>query len=249
MTGLASPSNWFYYAQQTGGVTPVNGPASPPLGTGSMRMFTGPGNPGCPTPGGGGKAWLSTYSHDNTLLSAITTFSYSTYVTTGQPGIAPALNLYVDLDGNGSRDTTLVFEPVYVVAQQGPVQSGLWQTWDTLNGPGWWYTTNFGPLTNRLNEFQPLSHYIGLFPNARIVSWSGLPGVNVIVGQNSCGNPWQNFDGNVDNVIFNTSTYDFEAGSTPCLGQIVGTGSRRTIATTSRLASSGSLSRIRRIRS
>lgn len=221
MTGLASPSNWIYYTQQTAGVTPVNGPATPPLGSGSMRMFTGAGNPGCPTPGGGGKAWLSTYAHDNTLLSAITTFSYSTYVTAGQPGIAPALNLYVDLDGNGTRDTTLVFEPVYVVGQQGPVVSGTWQTWDTLNGPGWWYTTNFGPLTNRLNEFRPLSYYIGLFPNARIVSWTGLPGVNVVVGQNSCGNPWQNFDGNVDSVVFNASTYDFEPGSTACLGQIV----------------------------
>ncbi|MBK9129415.1 MAG: HYR domain-containing protein [Phycisphaerales bacterium] len=226
--GLTSPAGWLFYSQKTAIGQFVNGPATPPLGSGSIRLTTGPGDPPPPPPvsGAGGKSWLATHAHDNTLLSAITTLSYSTYVSLSSGAAAhltPAINLYVDLDGNGSCNTTLVFEPVYVVSQQGPVVKGVWQTWDTLNGPGWWYTSNGGfpaQLPQPGNEFKPLSHYVALFPNAKIVSWGGLPGLNIVTGQNTSGAPWQNFDGNVDNVVFNAAVYDFEPGAGMCAATI-----------------------------
>lgn len=226
--GLTSPAGWLFYSQKTAIGQFVTGPATPPLGSGSIRLTTGPGDPPPPPPvsGNGGKSWLATYAHDGTMLSAITTLSYSTYVSLSSGAavhLTPAINLYVDLDGNGSRDTTLVFEPVYVVSQQGPVVKGVWQTWDTLNGPGWWYTSNGGfpaQLPQPGNEFKPLSHYIALFPNAKIVSWGGLPGLNIVTGQNTSGAPWQNFDGNVDNVVFNAAVYDFEPGAGMCAATI-----------------------------
>ncbi len=215
---LVSPAGWGFQTQNTARGNLVTGPGTPPLGVGSFAMKTGPGGPG------GGKVWLATANHNGTKLADITTFSYSTYVDPAwitPPYIATAINLYIDLDNNGTRDTTLVFEPVYVVNQQGPVVSGTWQTWDTLNGPGWWYTSNGGypaDLPNPFNEFQPLSHYIALFPNAKIVAWGADPrGVQLVAGQNSLGAPWANFLGAVDNVTLNTTTsaatYNFEPGS------------------------------------
>jgi len=215
---LVSPAGWGFQTQHTARGNLVVGPGSPPLGVGSFAMKTGPGGPG------GGKVWLATANHNGTTLADITAYSYSTYVdpTSGAAShIAPAINMYVDLDNNGTRDTTLVFEPVYVVGPQGPVVQGTWQTWDTLNGPGWWYTTNVGfagLLPNPGGEFQPLSHYIGLFPNAKIVAWNADPrGVQLVSGQNGLGAPWANFLGAVDNLTLNTNassaTYDFEPGS------------------------------------
>jgi len=216
--GLSSPLGWIFYSQSTAAGQFVTGPATPPAGLGSFHVVTGPGAGGV-----GGKSWLATSNHDGTLLSAITAFGYSTYVesTSGAADhITPAINLYVDLDGDGLRDNTLVFEPVYVANEQGPVQKGVWQTWNTLNGPGWWYTENFGSLGNKFNEFRPLSYYIGLFPNAKIVSWGVAPGLNIVTGQNSAGPPWQNFDGYVDNLVFNTSVYDFEPDAGFCSATI-----------------------------
>ncbi len=226
--GLSSPAGWLFWSQKTAGGQLVTGPAAPPLGSGSIRLTTGPGDPPPPpsVSGNGGKSWLATFAHDGTLLSAIATLSYSTYAspTSGAAAhLTSAINLYVDLDGNGSRDTTLVFEPVYVAGTQGPVIQGTWQTWNTLNGPGWWYTTSGGfpgQLPSPGGEYKPLSHYIALFPSAKIVAWGGAPGFNIVTGQNSSGAPWANFDGNVDNIVFNTATYDFEPGATVCSATI-----------------------------
>ncbi|MCK6483936.1 MAG: HYR domain-containing protein [Phycisphaerae bacterium] len=227
---LASPAGWGFYTQNTASGAPVMGPDTPPLGVGSFHMPTGSGTGS----GLGGKTFLLTGNHDGTKLADITTFSYSTYVSTSSLAathLAPAINLYIDLDDDGDRDTTLVFEPVYVVAEQGAVAQGIWQTWDTLDGPGWWYTSSggyAGLLPSPGGEFKPLSHYIGLFPDARIVAWFA-PGMNFVTGQSS-GGIWAGFDGNVDNVTFETNapssvTYDFEPTTVSiiCTGTITRT--------------------------
>ncbi len=205
---ITSPAGWVFFSQNTASGALVTGPGAPPLGIGSFHMPTGSGN----GPGLGGKTWLATSQHSGLLLSALSTFRYSTYVSPSSLAashLTAAINLYVDLDGNGSRDTTLVFEPVYATLQ-GPVVQGTWQEWDALTAEnGWWYTANFGALTNAQNEFKPLSHYVGLFPNAKIVDWGGAPGMNFVSGQNS-GGIWANYDGNVDKVVVNGSTYDFD---------------------------------------
>ena len=205
---ITSPAGWVFFSQNTASGALVAGPAAPPIGIGSFHMPTGSGNGA----GLGGKTWLATSQHSGLLLSALTAFRYSTYVSPSSlaaPHLTTAINLYVDLDGNGTRDTTMVFEPVYATLQ-GPVVQGVWQEWDALTAENsWWYTSNFGALTNAQNEFKPLSHYIGLFPNAKIVNWGGAPGMNFVSGQNS-GGIWTNYDGNVDKVVVNGSTYDFE---------------------------------------
>lgn len=206
---ITSPAGWVFFSQNTASGGLVVGPGAPPIGVGSFHQLTGSGNGA----GLGGKIWLATSLHSGTLLSSLTTFNYSTYVSPGSTAashLAPAINLYVDLDGNGTRDTTMVFEPVYATSQ-GPVAQGVWQQWNMLSTDNaWWYTANFPPLTNGGGgEFKPLAYYIGLFPNAKIVNWGGAPGFNVVSGQNS-GGIWAGFDGNVDQVMVNAATYNFD---------------------------------------
>lgn len=206
---ITSPAGWVFFSQNTASGGLVVGPGAPPIGVGSFQQLTGSGNGA----GLGGKIWLATSLHSGTLLSSLTTFKYSTYVSpssTAASHLAPAINLYVDLDGNGTRDTTMVFEPVYATSQ-GPVAQGVWQQWNMLSTDNaWWYTANFPPLTNGGGgEFKPLAYYIGLFPNAKIVNWGGAPGFNVVSGQNS-GGIWAGFDGNVDQVMVNAATYNFD---------------------------------------
>ncbi|MBK8267071.1 MAG: HYR domain-containing protein [Planctomycetes bacterium] len=224
---LDSPAGWGFQTQATARGNLVTGPAAPPLGVGSFQMITGPGA------GSGGKIWLATGNFNGVSLADVTALSYSTYVSTASLApvhISIAINLYVDLDGNGTRDTTLVFEPVYVVGTQGPVVQGVWQNWDALDGPGWWYTTSgaFGAqLPSPGGEYKALSHYIGLFPNARISAWNADPrGVQLVAGQNGLGAPWANFDGSVDNFVITdssgTAIHDFDpgAGISICNGSI-----------------------------
>jgi len=216
---------WSAVSQRTAAGTFVGGPGTPPLGVGSYRMTTGAGNSGPDLPQGGagtgGKTWLTTQQYDNTPLANITDLSYSTYVASAaSPSIAISLQLQVDLDGNGTRDATMVFEPVYS-PDQGTITPGVWQNWNALSGK-WWFPGNtftnspgFAFCPN--NCFVPFSSVIAAYPNAKIVTWYPLAdgyGVQFVGGQNSAGNPWINFDGNVDNfrISVNTTntTYDFD---------------------------------------
>lgn len=162
--------------------------------------------------------------HNNVNLSDITEFSYQTFVSNASAAAAHltvTVQLQVDLDGNGTRDTTMVFEPVYSVTTQGAVVKGQWQSWD-LDAGTWWFTTDtvFG---GAFNSFVPWANVVAAYPNAKIVQWfAGHPagsGVQLVAGQNSYGPPWTNFDGNADALIINTAaasvTYDFELYSAP----------------------------------
>src|SRR6185369_9029886 len=85
VTTVVSPGNmngWTFYSTDSSGVVNtgsatgdlVNGPATPPLGTGSAHFMTAAG-------AGNGSEQLRNTSWSGTLLSSITTLSYSTYAT------------------------------------------------------------------------------------------------------------------------------------------------------------------------
>jgi hypothetical protein len=216
-----SAQGWADITQRTADGRFEVGPLTPPLGIGSYEITTGAGGSGPDLPQGGagtgGKLWLSTQQFDGLDLSALTALSYSTFVdpsSTASATVAPALQLQVDLDGNGTRDTTLVYEPAY----NGTVVKGQWQTWDANNGL-WWSTTatTLGPAST---TYFTLDDLLVAYPTAQIVSWySTLPdgtaspdgyGLQIVGGQNVAGSPWSGFVGNVDAVTVNTTTFDFE---------------------------------------
>lgn len=225
---------WETISQRTASASFRTGPGTPPLQTGSLHLTTGPGNAGPDLPqtgaGQGGKSWFSTQAYDGVKLADISSLSYSTYVTTspGSSIIAPTLQFQVDIDGNGTRDAAMVFEPYYsTITNGGPqpdVTTGQWQNWDAKAGK-WWFTgsafTNDPGFPSQFcpsNCFNPLAAIATQFPNAKIVTWypqaDGF-GAQFVAGQNSPGGPWNDFDGNVDNFVFGVNgavnTFDFEA--------------------------------------
>lgn len=187
----------------TGSQTFENGPATPPAGSGSREFRTGADGDSFET--------YRNSNHAGTRLDDLTALSYSTYVESADSGQAPYLNLLIDWDNNGTVDDQIFFEPVYQngsygTPNQGAVTVGTWQTWNALEG-AWWSLSGGG------SDFQPLSSYIALHPDATLVnSLTGLGGLRVAVG---CGGAvWANFVGNADAITIGTAagstTYDFE---------------------------------------
>jgi hypothetical protein len=205
-------------ANPTAGGGMVTGPATPPLGTGSARLFTGTG-----ITGGDGAEELRNTGYDGVLLSSITSLSYSTYVTSWNGQQAPYLTLEIAPSAGAPADSNLrlFFEPAYQtptsgnasLPDQGPVSLNTWQSWNALTG-GWWSNAGGGtPGTGVIS----LADYIALHPDAVLANTAdGLGAVQLRVGFASAGNQ---FDGNVDALKIGVSgsdtTYDFEAAPVP----------------------------------
>jgi hypothetical protein len=182
--------------------------------TGAQGTETGPGTP----PAGNGSYFFQIGSNGDTYrtlrsnslagvpLSQLTTLSYWTYVTAAPGQQAVYIDLYIDNNGDGVKDDTLTFEPVY---QSTPVASNTWQQWNALTGL-WWAESSGGPP-----PLFTLSSYSSTHPNARIVT--DQPGFLLSAG---CGGAaWTNFDGNVDLVRVGVNgklrTYNFERAKPP----------------------------------
>ncbi len=193
----------------TAGAAFVNGPATPPGGVGSLNLYTGDG-----TVGGDGSAQVRNSNYAGLLVSAITSLSYSTYVSSNNGQQAPYLTIWVHTDGGDDR---LWFEPPY--ANQGNVDLNQWQTWDALNATAGWYddngTNGAGPGSNSVSLATLLADMAGAgYSNATIYNPSAtLGGIRIATGFAS---PEDVFNTNLDNFTIGTSdgatTYDFEPG-------------------------------------
>src|SRR5580698_3377146 len=123
----------------SGAVNFVTGPATPPLGVGSLNLLAGNDSSG-----NSGSAQVYNLSYAGVALSSLTALSYSTYVTSNNGQQFPYLALNVDLTGTGDYDQ-LFFEPPYqtpstgnpALPNQGATVMNQWQTWNALTG-GWW---------------------------------------------------------------------------------------------------------------
>jgi hypothetical protein len=219
----ASLDHWQIRTTGASTVTFVNGPATPPCGIGSAQFTV--------DSSGETASQLRNTNYAGILLSDLTQLSYSTFVTTnnggqaGNGGQAVYIILNIDLDGNGTVDDLLFFEPVYQSAaffpsnSQGPVALNTWQSWNALTG-GWWSRNGLAGA-NPGTGVKSLSDYIAANPNARIVNASsGDGGVRLVAG---FGGPtdWGNFNGNADcfRIAANGRsdiTYDFEPSADSC---------------------------------
>lgn len=201
-------------ANTTGNGAMVNGPGTPPLGTGSANLATGNG-----TIGGDGTWELRNTGFAGVLLSNITTLTYVTYATQNNGQQFPYLGLHLSLDGGSDTDTILFFEPPYQnptdgnagLPDQGTTQLATWQTWDALAG-GWWATVgSCSPGTG----VESLATCLGAgFATATIVNAGTLGGVRFNVGFAS---PNDQFNGYIDALTIGIdneeTTFNFELES------------------------------------
>ncbi|MBL8030187.1 MAG: PEP-CTERM sorting domain-containing protein [Candidatus Doudnabacteria bacterium] len=195
-----SPGNMNGWAFITESGTPtgtlVNGPGSPPAGTGSAE-FT--------VLTSGDRLLLSTLNHNGLGLSEITTLSYSTYRQAGGSALAVSLQFDIDTDSTDANTSwmgRLVYEAYYTQT----VLDNTWQTWNTMTtGANWWFSGAPGNATCSIGSPCTWAQVLTAFPNAAINGNTNLKG----------GGGWSGFIGNVDNLRLATqrfdTTYDFEA--------------------------------------
>jgi hypothetical protein len=176
----------------TGSASFVAGPGTPPSGAGSLRLAVGSNGDSYPT--------LRTSQYSGVRLSNLTALDYWTYVSAAPGSQAPYLDLYVDWNGDATRDDILTFEPVY----NGTVSKNTWQHWNALTGQ-WWSDVAGGPP-----PFFTVASYLSSHPNARIIGSGSL-----IVGAGCGGSAWTSFVGNADALTVGVSgantTFNFEA--------------------------------------
>src|SRR5439155_23802609 len=117
----------------------VNGPGTPPAGSGSYEFRTGANPQSYET--------FRQSGYNGIKLSSLTSLAYWTYVQqfgAGSSGQAVYIDLYVDNNNDGVKDDTLTFEPIYqtgtysgdAVPNQGAVTLNTWQKRDALQR-GW----------------------------------------------------------------------------------------------------------------
>ncbi|MDQ3963906.1 MAG: hypothetical protein M3277_08365, partial [Actinomycetota bacterium] len=189
--------------------TPTNDSpqGQPPFGSGSLQFTIGPNNQS--------KEENRNTRYGATLLTAFQEISYFTYVSsavTDPTERLPAvyLVLEIDLDGNGTRDNSLIFDPSDQ-GDQPDVLPGRWQRW-TAKDDGtegieglWRFETGAGDLRS-LETWQENN------TKAQVVNPGGFGGVAMVAG---CGDRWTGFEGSVDGVTIDVdadagTVYDFE---------------------------------------
>jgi hypothetical protein len=193
----------------------VNGPATPPLGTGSVNLATAMD---------GGAAGIGTAGLDGLPLSAITALSYSTYMSNNLPAGQqfPYIALSFSTDGSDSAASydNIVFEPPYQTAStgnpslpdQGATQLDTWQSWNAEEG-GWWD----GNVGNAGTGVESLAYYVSQYPDATIADYSITEPGSPLLGlefQVGFADPATAYDGNVDAITIGingaNTTYNME---------------------------------------
>jgi hypothetical protein len=159
--------SWVAYVRNAGASAFEQGPATPPLGTGSLEVST---------PTGADKLTVFNYDHIGTALSDVDAISYSTYRSAADnPAQVASINLQVDVNGAATGGfTTLVFEPVYNTGQ-GTVVSSAWQDWDAYDGgQAIWWSSNAIPSAPNRDTFVTWDTIVAANPDAVIVGGIGV---------------------------------------------------------------------------
>lgn len=211
-TAVVNPGHmegWeFMLTSATGVGEIVDGPETPPLGAGSVRLSTGAH--------GYLSAQLRNRLFHGTRLGELTALAYTTFATKWDGQTLPYIVLNVDLNGDGVfdliDDDLLFFEPAYQapatgnpsLPDQGPALLNTWQYWNALAG-GWWSLHGIAAATPG-NGVKSLQHYVATQPGATIINaWDGAGGVRLVEG---FGEAQDELDGHVDAVAIGSPVAD-----------------------------------------
>jgi hypothetical protein len=192
--------DWMFVAESGGGTGEfVDGPASPPIGTGSAQISI--------SASGDGFALIGSILQ-GTRLADVEELEYGTYRSVSA-NAAWAVALQFNMNYDPATNPTnvwqgrLVFEPYY----SATVQTGAWQTWDPLSQRGWWATGAPGNGVCLQDAPCTWAEVLAAFPDAAVRDDDGP----VVF---KAGSNWGEFTGNVDGLTITidgeTTTYDFE---------------------------------------
>ena len=192
----------------TGTGTFENGPGTPPEGTGSFEART---------PDSTAKVQLFTDRYDGVRLDTIDGIGYSTYLESSGPAMA-AINMRVDLTGDGSPDRYMVYEP-YQDLGNAAITPNVWQDWDAYRGgqAKWWLS---GDPTCGQGTPCTWNQILAIYPDATIQEGASCgnatfpkpvcPGsLGINQGSGNAG-AVSNADALYVSVAGNRTTFDFE---------------------------------------
>jgi hypothetical protein len=205
-TVVVTPTNmhgWAFVTETpTGTGMLVNGPETPPLGSGSAEL----------TVDSTGREILAKAA-SGVMLADIDALSYSTYQQSGTPLLEVALQLQYDsdiTDANNAFQGRLVFEPYQSDLAQASM-TGSWLTWEPMDGVLWASPNATSTVDEACPQSAPCTwdQILTLYPNIGL----GSPFGAYIF---RAGGPWTGgFTGNVDaftvGIDGESVTYDFEA--------------------------------------
>ncbi len=203
--GITTISNltsqgWNTADTRTGGTVNLMADSTSPLGVGALQLTTDNTT--------AAKAQFLTNDFVGTSLSSISRLSYATKQNSAasSSGGDATYQIGIDLDGNLATTNdqfNIVYEPYW---QNGgnpdaaPVTNGNWQNWDVTSGL-FWATKNIGGFTNGAGgpPLYTLATIKSMAPNAVVTS------VGTNIGTYNAG-----YNIEVDNFVFNNTTYNFE---------------------------------------
>jgi hypothetical protein len=220
----AAPNGWSFLNEgSNGNGYYVNGPGTPPAGRGSALL----------TIDGTGREAVATGLFSGRQLNTFSQLKYSTYQAfSGSPNETLYLQFDVDYD---STDSSTAYQGrlVYVPSASQTVSPRVWQTWDTMDANGSWYSSasggsSFRPIINDSPEANPPCNQttfctwatlMAAYPNARVrPTVSGVPGPLMV----RAGGPVTGgFVGATDNVIVGISGNNIETNFEPGDGNVV----------------------------
>jgi hypothetical protein len=180
----------------------VTGPGTPPLGTGSAQFIVGNSS---------SSEILQQIFSPSSYLTLNTTnvsaLSYETYVVTSTLGSGSAPTLDFDLFNSSAQyQGRLVFDPGLLLT----VADDTWQSWNTLTADAWYFTGYNG---NGLNNDCSISNSADYCTFAEATSFiSNDFAVDVLF---KAGSGQNSFNGNVDDLVFNSQTFNFDPNSVP----------------------------------
>lgn len=202
-----SSGDWSEQTVAPGTFEFINGDAPAALGKGSLKLTT---------PTAESKSSYAQNLATAIPLSSVNAMSYWTkQVQASAVNGSASMQVGLDLNGDTTWDTTLVYEPSlqretpWSVDPLVPIQKGVWQQWNVDLGMFWSTESisNLGSPLELIGGDGTVSSYTlqdikDGYPNAIILGY----GVNV--GVNAPG-----FDIRVDGVRLGDITYDFEYSS------------------------------------
>ncbi|HRN90183.1 MAG TPA: Ig-like domain-containing protein [Candidatus Saccharibacteria bacterium] len=190
-----SLKGWQEYTQSGGDVSFVAS-SDAPLGSGALQLNTADDN----------NSVASVYVSTDVPLSGINNLSYSTKQLVGPVGSAnPSYYLGIDADGSGTNDFYVLYETYW----NGANIANQWQTWTINNNTGkFWSTKPVGTLGSNQGGSNDKNFTLNdlktAYPNAKVFEY----GLNM-----GTYNPdWKSL---VDDLSFNSITYDFEPDAAP----------------------------------
>jgi MBG domain (YGX type) len=195
--------SWLAGSRPGGASAFVAGPATAPLGIGSLEFTTADTS---------SSARLFNYGYAGTKLSDLDALSYDAYrasASTNPKEQTIALGIEVDVNGPDVAGgvATLVFEPDYQSGGNAAMKTDTWQTWDAYQGGDaiWWATKDIPGAPVAFNTFVSWSTILAANPDATVAG-----GIGLFIGSGWDGQ----FTGNADalevGVAGTTVTYDFE---------------------------------------